>query len=96
MHSTPDAKQLRVIGFYNENTVGVDCFDQLARFYTRDLLSADSDKQFEVAFSISANVLLFSQKRLILKYYQEILYLSSFNFCATSNKTTQLLHLHLN
>ena len=38
MHATPDvdattaAKTTRVIGFYNENTLGVDCFDQLTCF----------------------------------------------------------------
>ena len=40
MHSTPDvdtttaAKKPSVISFYNENKVGVDCFDQMARLYT--------------------------------------------------------------
>ena len=40
MHSTPDvdtttaAKKPCVIGFYNENKVGVDCFDQMARLYS--------------------------------------------------------------
>ena len=41
MHSTPDVdtttavKKPSVISFYNENKVGVDCFDQMARLYTR-------------------------------------------------------------
>ena len=40
MHSTPDvdtttaAKKPCVIGFYNENKVGVDIFDQMARLYS--------------------------------------------------------------
>lgn len=40
MHSTPDvdtttaAKKPFVIRFYNENKVGVDCFDQMARLYS--------------------------------------------------------------
>ena len=40
MHSTPDvdtttaAKKTFVIRFYNENKVGVDCFDQMARLYS--------------------------------------------------------------
>ena len=40
IHSTPDvdtttaAKKPSVISFYNDNKVGVDCFDQMARLYT--------------------------------------------------------------
>ena len=44
MHSAPEvdttttAKKPCIIGFYNENKVGVDCFDQMARLTARHQL----------------------------------------------------------
>ena len=98
MHSTPDvdtttaAKKPSVISFYNENKVGLDCFDQMARLYA----TRSASRRWPLAvwnniLDIAAiNACAIYTKLTVIQLSPRNSYLSLLSICVTNNKKTAL------